>query len=437
MTSYDRLRVLWPDHLGLARGKYLPWRIADRGTAFCIGTYLLDYRRNILDVDIGVDPTGLPDLDAHYDLADVRPGWEPDTGVVVADLDFRGEPYVASARHALRRAIADWNELGFHPRVGIELEAYLLEPDGEGGWRQYDTPSSVVYGTGVMADPRGVIAEIMRRSEASGLAVETINAEFDYPQWELTLEYGEALESVDRIFLFKELARETAYEHGLRLTFLGKPIPEKAGSGTHINVSLATVDGHNALFDKGASDGLSTLARQCIGGMLAHHRGLAALCASNVNAYKRLQVASLSGLFGNWGYDHRCAAVRVPAHRGESTRLEHRMPDGAANPYLAAAAVLQAARLGVVDSLSAPEPEAGDGIESVNTDVRVAEHLGAALDDLEADSALVDAVGPGVVANLVSIKRFEWASYCESHPEWTPTIGEFTDWERDWYLPFH
>ena len=171
--------------------------------------------------------------------------------------------------------------------------------------------------------------------------------------------------------------------------------------------------------------------------MLAHHRGLAALCASTVNAYKRLQVASLSGLFGNWGYDHRCAAVRVPAHRGDATRLEHRMPDGAANPYLAVAAVLQAARLGVVEMQSAPEPETGDGIESVNTEVRVAEHLGDALDDLEADGALAEAVGTGVVANLIAIKRFEWASYCESHPDWAASLDQFTDWERDWYLPFH
>jgi glutamine synthetase len=233
------------------------------------------------------------------------------------------------------------------------------------------------------------------------------------------------------------LARETAFEHGLRLTFLGKPIPDKAGSGTHVNISLGNVDGSNALVDASASDGLSTLARQCLGGMIAHHRGLAGLCAPTVNAYKRLQVASLSGLFGNWGYDHRCAAVRVPAHRGEATRLEHRMPDGAANPYLAAAAVLQAARLGVIDACQAPEPESGDGIESINTDVRVGEHLGAALDDLEADVALVGAVGTATVSNLVAVKRAEWASYCEAHPDWVASIGEFTEWEREWYLPFH
>ncbi|MGA1052602.1 MAG: glutamine synthetase family protein [Ilumatobacteraceae bacterium] len=437
MTSYDRLRVLAPDHLGLARGKYLPWRIAERGTGFCVGTWLLDYQREILDVPIGIDPTGFPDVDAVYSLHDVRPCWEDGTGVVIADLEYHGEPYTTSARHALRRAIADWTELGYRPKIGIELEAYVFEPDDGGGWRPRDTPSAFVYGTGVMADPDGLIAEIMRRAEACGLPVETINSEFDFPQWELTLEYGDALAAVDDIFLFQQLARETAFEFGLRLTFMGKPIAEKAGSGLHVNLSLTDAHGDNALADPESDDGISTLARQCIAGLVEHHRGLAALCAPTVNAYKRLQIATLSGVYANWGYDHRCATVRVPAHRGTLTRVEHRMPDGAANPYIAAAAVLQAARLGVIGELVPPPPETGDGIESINTDVRVGEHLGAALDDLEADTQLVGAIGPDLVANLVAVKRHEWASYLAAEGEWSTNHDRITDWERAWYFPFH
>jgi glutamine synthetase len=113
------------------------------------------------------------------------------------------------------------------------------------------------------------------------------------------------------------------------------------------------------------------------------------------------------------------------------------MPDGAANPYVAAAAVLQAARLGVVEGLTPPDPETGDGIESINTDVRVGEHLGAALDELVADTSLVVAVGPELVSNLVDVKRCEWESYCEAHPSWEVSLELFTDWERDWYLNFH
>jgi glutamine synthetase len=437
MTSYERLRVLVPDHLGLARGKYLPWRLADRGTALCSGTWLLDYQRQILDVALGIDPTGFPDLDVEYSLHDVRPCWEPGTGVVVGDMTFHGEPYRTSARHALRNAVADWNELGYQPKVGIELEAYVFEPDDEGGWRPHHTPGAFVYGTGVMADPDGLIAEVMRRAEACDIPVESINSEFDFPQWELTLEYGDALAAVDDIFLFQQLARETAFELGLRLTFLGKPIADKAGSGLHVNISLTDAQAANALVDTTADDGISTLARQCIAGLIAHHEGLAALCAPTVNAYKRFQIASLAGLYANWGYDHRCAAVRVPPHRGAQTRIEHRMPDGAANPYIATAAVLQAARLGVTGELTAPEPETGDGVETINTDRRVAAHLGAALDDLVADSLLVEAVGPDLVANLVDVKRHEWTSYCESEGDWEETRERVTDWELAWYFPFH
>lgn len=438
MSGYDRLRVLWPDHLGLARGKYLPWRLADRGTSFCIGTFLLDYQRAILDVSIGVDPTGLPDVDAVYDMHDVRPSWEEGTGVIVADLEFHHEPYAVSARHALKAAIADWQALGYQPKIGIELEAYLFEPDGEGGWKPFDTPAAVVYGTGVMADPSGVIAEIMRRAEAAEIPVESINSEFDFPQWELTLEYGDALAAVDDIWLFQQMARETAFEFGLKLTFLGKPIADKSGSGLHVNLSLSGNDGHNALVDTSADDGLSDLARQCIAGLIAHHEGLAALVAPTVNAYKRLTIGSLSGVYANWGYDHRCATVRVPAHRGPATRVEHRMPDGAANPYIAATAVLQAARLGVVAGLTPPPAETGDGIESINTERRVASHLGAALDDLVADAELVEAVGADLVANLVDVKRHEWSSYLAATGlPWDITCTEITQWERDWYLTFH
>jgi glutamine synthetase len=437
MTSYDRLRVLVPDHLGLARGKYLPWRLADRGTALCSGTWLLDYRREILEVELGIDPTGFPDVEVEYSMHDVRPCWEPGTGVVVGDVTYQHEPFPTSARHALRRAIADWSELGYHPKIGIELEAYVFEPDGEGGWRPHHTPSAFVYGTGVMADPDGLIAEIMRRAEACEIPVESINSEFDFPQWELTLEYGDALAAVDNIFLFEQLARETAFEFGLRLTFLGKPITDKAGSGLHVNLSLADAQGNNALVDDAAEDGISTLARRCVAGLIEHHEGIAALCAPTVNAYKRLQIGSLAGVYANWGYDHRCAAVRIPPQGGAKTRVEHRMSDGAANPYTATAAVLQAARLGVIDELSPPDPETGDGIESINTDRRVAAHLGAALDDLVADTRLVDAVGPELVANFVDVKRHEWASYCDAEGDWASSAERVTDWELAWYFPFH
>ncbi len=437
MTDFPRYRVLWPDHLGLARGKYLPARVAGRGTAFCVGTYLLGYDREIYEVDCGIDPTGFPDVDAVYELSDARPGWEPGTGVVVADLEYKGEAYPTAARSALRRAVADWEALGYTPKIGIELEAYLMEPDGDGGWQPFETPSAFVYGTGPFTDPTGLIDEIMVAAEASGLPVESMNSEFDFPQFELTLEYGDALQTVDSIFLFKELAREVAHAHGLRLTFLDKPIAPKSGSGLHVNMSLNDADGNNAMVDTAADDGLSALAHQCISGLLAHHEGLTALLAPTVNSYKRLQPFQLAGYWANWGHDHRMAAVRVPPHRGQATRVEQRTGGGTANPYTATTAVLQAARLGVVGGLAPVEPETGDGAESINTERCCPPNLDAALDALEADAALVAAVGPELVANFVGIKRIEWQSYIAATPDWSEQSEAVTPWELETYLPFH
>ena len=434
--SYRRYRVLWPDHLGLARGKYLPHRSAARGTAFCLGVFLQGFDKGIYEVETGVDPTGFPDLEADFDVDDARPGWEADTGVVIADLSFEHTPFAASARHTLRRAVADWEALGYRPQVGLELEAYVIEPDGDGGWQAQETPSAFVYGTGPLTDPTGLIPDILDRAEASGIPVESLNTEFDSPQFELTLEYGDPVETIDNVFLFKELAKETAAERGLRMTFLGRPFADRAGSGLHVNMSLLGADGANALHDPSTDDGLSELAGRCIAGLLAHHEGLAGLCAPTVNAYKRLVPGELVGRWANWGHDHRCAAVRVPPQRGEATRLEHRLPDGAANPYIATAAVLQAARLGVVAGLDRPEPETGDGMDSINTDRRVADDLAGAMEALAADKELVEAIGPDLVANQIGIKAEEWRAYTEAEPRWAEMGGEITDWEQATYLPF-
>ena len=138
---------------------------------------------------------GLPDVVATFDPDEVRTSWEDDaTGVVVGHLDFRGQPYTVSARFALQRAIAAWAELGYAPKVGIELEAYVLQPDGEGGWERWKTPRSFVYGTGRSADPTGLIDDsphCLEMLEVSPLEP-SINASTTSPQFELTIEYDDA-----------------------------------------------------------------------------------------------------------------------------------------------------------------------------------------------------------------------------------------------------
>ncbi|MFN8458808.1 MAG: glutamine synthetase family protein [Anaerolineae bacterium] len=426
MTTYKRIRVLFPDHLGLARGKYIPGHAVKQSVRHCLTLFSLTFDRIMVSAPGAKLWEGLPDLEVRFPPDEIRPSWETNTGVVVGDLYFRGEPLALSPRHALRRAIADWEKMGYCPRLGIELEAYVLQPDGSGGWVEWHTPGAYVYGTGAMVDPLGLFDEVMELAEHCGLPIEAINSEYDAPQFELTLEYGEALQSIDNIFLFKLMARETAAKHGLLLTFLGKPFEGRSGSGFHTNFSLQDEEGRNTLADPTATDSLSRLAHQCIAGVLEHHEGMTALCAPTVNAYKRLRPRQLAGYWANWGYDHRGVTVRVPAERGPATRLEHRMSDGAANPYLATAAILQAARLGVVHNLTPPPPEELDCLENQSTERHTPDDLNQALNALEADTALVEAVGPEIVANFVAVKRAEWDKFAAA----------VTDWERNYYLPF-
>ena len=437
MSDYDRIRVLWPDHLGLARGKYLPVHLAEQGTGHCITTFALGYDRSLIPAPGAYLLEGLPDVVASFDPVDVRTSWEDDaTGVVVGHLDFRGQPYVVSARCALQQAIAAWADLGYSPKVGIEFEAYVLQPDGEGGWDRWDTPRSFVYGTGRSADPTGLIDDITRTAWRCGFPLESINAEYDESQFELTLEYDDALKAADEAFLFRVLAREVALSHGLDLTFLGKPFVGVAGSGVHVNFSLVDADGQNAFNDTSADDGLSALAKGCLAGLVAHHQGLVALCAPTVNAYRRLQPAELNGYWANWGHDHRCAANRMPEARGAATRIENRVADGSVNIHLGVATVLQAARLGVVNDLECPDPLTTDGFEEVNTDVGAAPSLAAALVHLMADPLLMDAVGDDLCQNFIANKQAEWDRYIAAVGQDVPG-GEVTQWELDEYLMYH
>ncbi len=417
--TYDRVRVLWPDHLGLARGKYVPASLAQRGVRHCTGLWALGYDREMTPETPGsLWNEGLPDMDAIFEMSDLRPSWESGTRVVVADLVRHGEPVAVAPRAALRRAISAWSDLGYSVDCGLEFEAYIFEPDGNGGWRPIDTPGAFVYGTGSSVDPYGLVDDIWAACEAAQIPLESVNSEFDAPQFEFTLRYNEALHAADDGFLFKVLAREVAQRKGLMLSFMGKPLNNRSGSGLHLNVSLRDATDNNAINDPNQSDGLSILARQCIAGMLEHHQALAGLCAPTVNAYKRLRPGSLSGYWANWGYDHRGATVRVPPDRNESARLEHRLSDGAAPVHSALAALLHAARLGVTNSLELGPAETGNGLNTIDATTGAPDNLGAALDALVADSELVAAIGSEIVAQHVAVKRTEWQRFSEFTTDW-------------------
>jgi glutamine synthetase len=226
--------------------------------------------------------------------------------------------------------------------------------------------------------------------------------------------------------------KEIAARHGKLATFIGRPFNDRGGSGLHLNFSFRRADGSNAFHDPHAPDGVAPMAKECVAGLLAHHEAIAAIAAPHVNAYKRLQPDMLNGYWANWGYDDRTVCIRIPPARGEGTRLEHRMSDGAANPYLAAAAVLHAARFGVEHQMS-PPPAQVPG-EAPNTERRIPPTLEAALVALEADEQLCAALGPWLIESFTKLKRAEWERYAKAVEDTSTT--EVTPWEVEYYLPF-
>lgn len=426
----ERLRAMFCDHLSIMRGKYLPAsKIGDDETRFCRSTFGVHYDRDLLPAPGAMMLEGLPDMALHYRHDDIRDGWEPNTKVVLGDLyDDAGAPLGLCPRGALKRAVAAWGDKGLTPKVGIELEAFAFVHDADGKLIPYNSRGAVVYGTGPFTDPLGFNDAIWNMADKLGFRLDMITAEYDTPQFEYTLTFDDAVKAVDDIVLFRLMAREVAYHAGVILTFMPKPIPQAGGSGMHINFSFVDASGTNAIAGDaagaGGPDNLSDLAKGCISGLLAHHKGLAGLVAPSAGSYARLQPASLSGYWCNWGGDHRNVTTRVSSEGGAKARLEHRMADASANPYTAVAGVLQAALLGQDHTGDLPPVESGDGFEAQDATEGTAADLATALADLEADTALCQAVGDLLTQNHIFMKGQEVEK----------TAGLEDDALRDFYI---
>lgn len=422
-ASPVRTRVMFCDLLNLPRGKYIPAEVAAGGTiSFARGSFAVSFDRDLLTVPGCGFHEGLPDMELVLDRKR-RKGWQINTEIALGDLQIDGQPFGLCARSALKRCISDWQAIGFTPMVGLETEGYVFQRDQDGIWRPYDTPGAFVYGTGPQNDPRGLIDEIWEAAQQAEIPIESMNGEYDNGQFELTLGFDEALKASDDAFLLRTMAREIALKKGLLLSFMPKPIPDRGGSGLHVNFSLVDENGSNII----APDGeLSTLAQHSIAGLIKHHESLAGLVATTVNSYDRLTKGSMAGYWANWAEDHRLVTTRSSTKSARSARLEHRMADCATNPYLAVTAVLQAARLGVINKLPLQKAEDLDGMENVRARRHVPATLGKALDALDNDSTLRESVGSLLCDALLFLKRDEASRLS----------GKSVDEVRNYYLPF-
>ncbi len=434
-----RVRTVWSDLNGLTHGRYIPSAKFDTHTHHAVTTLSMSPEGEILPIAGYSADVGFPDLSAVPLPETRRPGWEPDTDVAICELRYvDDEPLALCPRAALARAVDGWRAIGFEPQLGFELELYLLEPDetADGGWRPAGGPGHRVYGVGLGGDPTGLALEYFDAVEAMEIGLEGVLTEFSPGQLEVNLTYGPALAAADNAVLVKEMTRELAARRGYLATYLGRPHAMSVGSGLHVNFSVVPVaGGANAFADLSQPEGLTTIARQSIGGLIAHHEAVAGLSAPLVNSYKRLMPGLIAGYWANWGLDNRFSTYRVPAERGASTRIENRLPCGTASPYLAAAATLNAALLGVVDGADCGAPQVGDADAEPNTDRHTPHTLAEALDAVEADTVLTEAMGPELVGAYLALRRHEVARWEATGEAWDPE--KITAWELDSYLRFY
>ncbi|MBY5935288.1 glutamine synthetase family protein [Tateyamaria omphalii] len=418
-----RTRTLFCDLLNLPRGKFVPPDVAAGGRiGFARGVFGTTFDRDLIPVPGAGVFDGIPDMELVLD-GDRRPDWQRNSEIALGTLHVDGAPFGLCARARLQDAVAAWAAKGLTPMVGLEMEAYVFQRDADGVWVPYDTPGAFVYGTGPQNDPAGLMEALWSTADAVGLPIESMNGEYDNGQFELTLKFEGALAACDNAFLFKTMAREVAAAMGLLLTFLPKPIPDRGGSGLHINFSFADAQGANVI----APDGhLSEVAKGCMAGLIHHHEGLAGLLAMTVNSYDRLGPASMAGYWANWADDHRLVTTRSCVTSPRSARLEHRMADCATNPYLAVAAVLRAALLGVEQGYVLDDAEDLDGLENVRATRHVPSALDKALAALDADRPLRMAVGEEICDAVIFLKQDEGKRLKDKS----------VDEVRDFYLPF-
>lgn len=421
----DVVRVTYPDLIGTDRARdvlldHLP-SACEHGLAFCRAVYHTTPRGDVVAIQGGID-AGLPDISVRPDLSTLaRVPWEPGVAWCLGDTTdpATGGPAAESPRDLLRSVLARCTDAGLSPVVGPELEYFLLEEDATAlnGWRRSPTVTGSVYTAGLRADPDNHLLRTLRQLRDLGIGVITGNHEFDGGQYEINLTHSDALDAADRAFRFKAAVKELARKEGKLATFMAKPFNDSGGSGFHLHFSCVDADGRNVFDDPAGAFGLSGNARHAIAGLLTHAPALAALLNPTVNSYKRFGPDTLAPWLINWGLDNRSAMVRIPPERGSGARLELRLGDAGANPYLAIAALTAAALLGVQEGKEPPAPLEGYGYHLEKSQV-LPMNLTAALDALEADEALTELLGKDFTASFLAYKRDEAERFQRHVSDW-------------------
>jgi glutamine synthetase len=356
------------------------------------------------------------------------------TALVIADVYMPdGKPFAGDPRGILKRQLERVKKKGWTFNTGPELEFFLFKKDENGTLSAMPHDSAGYFdqatdlGTEIRKEMTFALHEL-------GIDVEALHHEVAIGQHEIDFKYDNALRCADIVMMMKYTLKSIAMQYGLHCTFMPKPIAGINGSGMHVHQSLFSADGKkNLMHDPKGTYQLSDLAKHYIAGQLKHIRAMNAILNPTINSYKRLVVGYEAPVYVAWGQRNRSALIRIPritAGREKAVRAELRCPDPTANPYLAFAVMLAAGLDGIEKKMKAPAPveenifEFTDETAAARGITTVAKNLMEALEELQKNSVIKEALGDFCVEKLVEAKTAEWDSFRMN----------VTQWELDRYL---
>jgi glutamine synthetase len=383
----------------------------------------------------GLDRTAESDLylRPEPDSFAVLPWETTPSARLICDVCLPGDaPFPADPRQVLKGVLAEALELGFEYRVAVEFEFFVFED--RDGVRTEGDPLIPVDRTGYFEMQNSRAAKLCRETidalASFGVGVESSHAEVGPGQHEIDLAEHGALQAADGIMALKWALRSIARRGQMLVSFMPKPLEDAPGSGLHISQVLVDQrSAGQAFFDPSQLYELSTIGGQFIAGQLAHARGMSAVIAPLVNSYKRLAGGAEAPSKVTWARIHRGALLRVPEpSTGRGTRLELRAPDPSCNPYLALAVMLKTGLEGIRAQLPLPAPCDGDGDGSDVSGDDLANPLpttlGEALEELNWDPVVRDALGQPIFERFLTAKEREWTAFGR----------HISHWELDKYL---
>ncbi|WP_223425975.1 glutamine synthetase family protein [Tateyamaria pelophila] len=366
------IRVAASDLNGVARGKRVPVRFADKvttdGTRFPMSVLNLD----IWGEDIEDSPLVMESGDRDGVLRPTERGFVPmpwlttPTGLLPIWMYHEdGRPFMGDPRHALANVQKRYAALGLTPVVAVELEFFLID-DAGGRLRVPPSPHSGKRRVaGEILSLRALdmfddfFTELYDACEAMDIPADTAISESGLGQFEINLMHqSDALKAADDAWLFKMLVKGLARKHGFAASFMAKPYDDYAGSGMHMHFSVLDGEGRN-VFDNGSHTG-SDILRHAVQGCLAAMPGSMLIFAPHANSYARLIPGAHAPTGIAWAYENRTAAIRIPSGPPAARRIEHRLAGGDVNPYLSVAAILGAALNGIEDAVDPPAPIKGN-----------------------------------------------------------------------------